>query len=300
MAAPDAAHRHLHDGGLLSSLDHLARAWHTDAWVTALSREPGFLQRLDARCRLLLMALAAGTAVAAHRVGTLAALCLLAVLVAAASHVPLARFLSRVWLFVPLFTAALAWPALFNLVTPGRSLLSVSFVGPAPRLGAWQLPQTLALTAPGLRSFFRLVLRPGVCVSWTLLVVFTTPWPQLTRALHRLRAPSLAVAMLSMTHRYLFLLSRNAEALMLSRRSRQVGRLSAADQRRWLGMTMGALLGRSHHLGEQVSLAMISRGYRMDPPRPAPQPFARRDWAALAAGLLIAVAALALDRRPGR
>ena len=103
--------------------------------------------------------------------------------------------------------------------------------------------------------------------------------------------PVVFVVILGMTYRYIFLLLRVALDFFDGRRSRMIAPLDGPQSRRMAGSAAGVLLGKSLLLGNEVFLAMRSRGFRgevyaMDDFRMKP-----RDWWALAA--FLAVAALA-------
>jgi cobalt ECF transporter T component CbiQ len=151
----------------------------------------------------------------------------------------------RVWLIVLGFTGVIALPALF--VTPGR---------PVAALG------TVAITEQGLRTAALLVLRVETAVTFTTLLVLCTPWSHVLKALRTLRLPREAIVMLAMTYRYVFLLVEMAGQMFESRRSRTVGVLKPADQRRMAARTAGVLLSKSIALSDEVYVAMQSRGFR--------------------------------------
>jgi cobalt/nickel transport system permease protein len=65
-----------------------------------------------------------------------------------------------------------------------------------------------------------------------------------------------------MTYRYIYVLLHAANNMFLARQSRVVGRVSGAEQRRWLTASMGVLLSKSYTLSDEVYLAMQSRGFR--------------------------------------
>ncbi|MFH1484671.1 MAG: cobalt ECF transporter T component CbiQ, partial [Chloroflexota bacterium] len=218
----------------------------------------GLLQSLDPRTKLVTFLLLILTASLATNWETLAFLCLAASALAVLSHTPLGQFLKRVWLFVPLFTGIVAFPAVFSVVTPGEPLLTLVGTQGLLVLNTWEL----SITEQGLRAATTLILRSGASVSLAVLLVLTTPWANLLKALRVLRIPQVFVAILGMTHRYIFLLLRTANSMFLARKSRTIGRLDAAEQRRWLGGATATLIGKSYQLSDQVYLAMLSRGYR--------------------------------------
>jgi cobalt/nickel transport system permease protein len=72
------------------------------------------------------------------------------------------------------------------------------------------------------------------------------------------------IAMLAMTHRYVFLLVEATNQMFESRQSRTVGRLPGAERRRMTARTAGVLLSKSMELSNDVYLAMQSRGCQGD------------------------------------
>jgi cobalt ECF transporter T component CbiQ len=150
-----------------------------------------------------------------------------------------------VWLPVLFFTGTIAFPALF--LTPGQALLAS---GP------------LALTLQGLRSAGFLVSRAETAATLSALLVLTTPWPWVLKSLRTFRCPAVFVVILGMTYRYIFVILESALDMFESRKSRTVGRLEPADQRRLSAAAAGVLLSRSLQLSGEVHLAMLSRGFR--------------------------------------
>ena len=233
------------------------------AWVERavtsdeVARRPGLLQRLDPRVKLVTLLALVVIAALATRMTVLAVLLALALALVPASRIGLRQFAARAWLFIPLFTAAIMLPAIFSIVTPGRAVLTVWSHG-AP---FWPLPSTLAVTAPGLFAFARLVLRVTTVVSFSVLLTLTTPWSDLLKAMRAVGLPRGFVFVLAVAYRYVFTLVRLVQDMTVARTSRLVGRVSSREDRHFLGGTVAAVFGKSQATSEQVYLAMISRGY---------------------------------------
>jgi len=231
---------------LESSLREIAARLEQGLFAEEISRRSGLLQSLDPRTRVLSCLALVLAANLARRPALIAALYFLALFVAWASAVPLGAYLRRVWLALPFFTGLAALPALF--LTPGPPLLRLPW--------GWMVTRTGAITV------LFLLLRVGTSLSLILLLILTTPWAALLRALTVLGLPDTLVLILGMTYRYIYVLLRVTNDMFLSRRSRVVGRLASADLRRLEGAMAGALLTRSLDLSGEVYLAMQSRGFR--------------------------------------
>jgi energy-coupling factor transporter transmembrane protein EcfT len=86
-------------------------------------------------------------------------------------------FLKRVLIFIPIFTALIAIPALF--ITPGSPLVT--------------LGSKVIITEQGARTAGLLFLRVTDSLSFGVLLILTTSWTNLLAALRWLRVPALLV-----------------------------------------------------------------------------------------------------------
>ncbi len=109
-----------------------------------------------------------------------------------------------------------------------------------------RFPNGLAITATGLaHAPAFLILRVETSATLALLLIFTTPWMHVLKALRILRAPVLLVVILGMTCRYILLLLETAHEMFESRKSRTVGALDRASAGAWPYRAAGVLLNRS-------------------------------------------------------
>ncbi|MHB1006772.1 MAG: cobalt ECF transporter T component CbiQ [Chloroflexota bacterium] len=260
------------------------------------ARLPGLLQALDPRGKVLwFLGLLVATSFL-RQLPVLLGMCLAVHAVATLGRLRAGFFLRRVWVFVPFFALVVALPAIFNVITPGRLVVELVDLGAPWQWGIFSLPQHIGLSEQGLRSAATLVLRVGTSVALAVLLVSTTRWATLLRALEALRLPSSLVLILSMTYRYVVLFLRTADAMFLARESRRVGRLSGPAQRHWVASAGGALLGKSFHLSGEVYLAMLSRGFRGEVRLVEQFKWRRIDWLAGAGTVALVAIALVADR----
>ncbi len=259
------------------TLDGLLHAMERTVSAEAGLSASGWIEQLDPRVKLAsLVALVASVALS-HRLDVLAALLAAGVALAAAARVPLRTLMSGVSLAAVGFSLALAAPAVF--LTPGRPVAVVPLLG-------W------TVTAQGVTSAGYLVLRAAAASTFGFLLVLTTRWPHVLKALRAFRVPVVFVAVLAMTYRYILLLLESAHDMFVARRSRTVGRLTAAERRRVVTQSAGVLLGKSLSLSNEVFLAMQARGFRGEVHVLDDFVMARADWLAL--GMSAAVAAAAV------
>jgi len=260
-----------------SFVDALEHAFYAEQ----TARADGLLQRLDARVKLVGILALILPAAAGRRFAVIGGLFAVAVVLAALSHVSFSVLLKRVWIAVLLFTGVIALPAPF--VTPGQVVYHLPWLG-------W------TVTSQGLTSAGYLVLRAETAATLCVLLVLTTPWNHVLKALRVLRVPAVLVTILGMTYRYLFLVLQSAHDMFESRRSRMVGELTGRERRRVAAASAGVLMSKTFDISSEVYLAMQSRGYRGDVSILDEFQVRRFDWIMLAGFSLISAAAFWLGR----
>jgi cobalt/nickel transport system permease protein len=232
-------------GVIAKTLRGFSEALEATLAAETTARGHGALQALDPRVKLVgLLALVVSAALS-RRLAVLAALFALGIVLAVASRLSLRGLAKRVWLVAFGFSVMIAAPAMF--LTPGAAL--------------WRIG-VLTVTVQGARTALLLITRVETAVTLSALLVLTTPWMHLLKALRTLRVPVEVIVLLAMTHRYVILLAETANQMFESRQSRMVGRLSGGEQRRLMVNSGGVLLSKTLEMGDQVYLAMQARGFR--------------------------------------
>jgi len=243
----------------LAEIDH---ALEQSLFAEQIARRPGWFQSLDPRLKIVSILMLLLSVSLSHSLAAILLVYFLTLGLALLSQVPLGFFVKRVWLFIPFFTAVIALPALFT--TPGPVGL--------------RLPLGLATTTTGAMTALFLLLRVGTSVSLTVLLILTTPWNSLLKALGVLRLPSVVILILGMTYRYIQLLLSLTNDMLLSRKSRVLRPLTGAEGRNMVAATSGTLLSESLRVSSEVYLAMQSRGFRGYPRTIDTFEFQAQDW----------------------
>lgn len=250
------------------------------------ARRNAFLQSFDPRLKLVLFAALLITVGLAHNIVTIVLIYALTAGLAFLSRIPVDFFIKRVWLGIPFFAGVVVLPSLFLI--PGTPL--ISFAVPMTSI-------SITISVQAVMGAILFITRVGASVSLGVLLVITTPWADLLKALTVLHVPEVFVLILGMTYRYIFLFLHTLDNMLLSRKSRTVGDSSGNEQRQWIVASIGVLLGKSFQMSNEVYQAMLSRGfsgrvrtfndYRMKP----------RDWALGALTFVLIAVVLILDRR---
>ncbi len=206
------------------ALDFMKEAVFSDE----IASRKGLMQSVGPKVKILSMAAALLAACLATTASQLALIYLAAALAAFFSGIGILYFIKRVWVFIPLFTALIALPAVFT---------------------------------EGLGTACLFVLRVAACVSIVVLVTVTTRHNQMLGSIRSFGVPAIFIQVLDMTHRYIFLFITTFEDMHRGLKARLAGNMSGRGGRRWVAGRIGSLFRRSVRMSEEVYMAMTARGY---------------------------------------
>ena len=113
----------------------------------------------------------------------------------------------------------------------------------------------------GMLSLLVLLAKAYLTVMLTLLLLSTTPWFSLLSFLKRCHVPSLFLTVLTLTYRYLTVLSEEALSMKTAYQLRSGGKgIRGKD----IGSLLGNLFLRSYDRAQRIYLAMQCRGWEND------------------------------------
>ncbi|MGA7827377.1 MAG: cobalt ECF transporter T component CbiQ [Geobacteraceae bacterium] len=254
----------MHSGGkgfVEKTINGTATFLQESVLTEAIANKQGLLQSLDPRvrlCTLLIFIVSVSLMKSPVTIwGVYFFICLLAV----ASSVSLLFFIKRVWLFIPLFSAVIVIPALFNVVTPGEPLWTIVHLAGSHDFGPYHIPEAISITRQGVLTSTTFIGRVAASVSLAVLVTLTTRRSDLLRALVVLRVPQIFILILGMTYRYIILLVQAVQNIHIARKSRTLRYGSARVEQQWVASRMGYLFKRTWLMSQEVHRAMLSRGF---------------------------------------
>lgn len=294
LPSPDPAAKARRDDYVGRTLSRLGEQTREAMVAQRSASAAGWLQRADARAKIVaaLALIVAASIVRDH--WPLVAIYALTLVAAVTSGVALGSTLKRVWLVVPVFTGLVLLPAVLNVVTPGDPLAVLWVFGPGAHLGPIPLPAALTVTQQGLAGASLAFLRVVASVGITTTLVATTRWNDLLAGLRALKVPAGFIMVTEMAYRYFFVLAGLARDDFLARRSRTIVAGDRREARTFVAGRATSLFRRSLALADKVNASMVSRGWTGEPRTLRGRRFASLDVAVTAAGILLAVALVAL------
>lgn len=258
-----------------------------DFYAERIAGRKGLMQGLHPGVKVATSLMLIFVASCMHSWASLLLLNLYLLLLAYMSAVPPGTFLKRVWVFIPIFTAIIVFPTLFNVVRPGDPLVVLW------RYGGHH---ELTITRQGAQAAVLFILRVAACVSVAVLLTLTSRWAYLMRGFGMIRVPTIFIKILEMTYRYIYVLLHGARDMFEARLSRTVGRTTTREQQRFVGNTMGSLWMLALTLSDEVHAAMLSRGYTGAPRTLTSSRVRGLDWIWVVFIVLISIILIGGDR----
>lgn len=250
-----------------------------DRLLTAVSEPPRSLAAFDPRVKLITALVILVILALLHDPRLLGVAAATAVLGAGAAGT--GRELLSLAAPITAMTAVVMLPATTSLMRPGAIVLVLGGSNEQP----W------GLTASGLTNLWLVMARVIASLAVVVILTRTTSWLRLTASLRSIGAPPAFVLVATMAHRYLWVLGRSLVELLQARRARSIGGAAGAEDRAFVGGSVGALFLRSSELADQVHQAMVARGFtdRLIDPTPG-----RLGWGDIAWGAAVIAAGLGL------
>jgi len=234
------------------SLRDLIEGAESLVYIEDLSGKRGLLQALNPLVKLVAIVFMIVVSLFISSLSYLALICVVPLILAIASRIPLRYLASRV-LFIPAFAAVITLPILF--LTPGHAIAQTS-------LG----PLAISITSEGLQNMLVFAIRVLFCVSSLSLLVLSTGFDRLLRLLSSLRTPPIIVQLFSLTYRYFFVSIHEAQSVLIAKEARTyIHRRTINYQAlKDLGSILSTLFIRTYERSERVYMAMKSRGFEID------------------------------------
>lgn len=252
-------------------------------FLEAEAAKDGLLQKLDPRVKLAALAGLLILLSLSHSLLISLTVYLVLFALAAASRLNILKFMSRTLVPAIFFSFVIIVPATLNIVTPGRSALVLYSPAVAVNVGPLSLPAEIAVTYQGLIFAAVFFARALTMLTAVILILRTTRIHRLFAALAALRAPNFAVVVLLMAYRYVFTLVALVGNTHLARRSRTIRFGAGGAERHWVADRITWTLNRSLEMSDDITDAMISRGWTGHYKRLPSPPLKIADW--LAAGM---------------
>ena len=177
------------------------------------------------------------------------------------SRLKLVTFYRRVLLFGFIFGFLIALPSAFNFVTKGEIILPVATLSRSHDFWIYHVPATIGITKEGMLGVAMLTMRVINSLSLSFLVLYTTPFPEMVRALKILKVPDTFLIIISLCYKYIFIFSKTIEDMYLAKRARMLREDDNKKAREWTAGRLALIFRKTQLRCEEVFRAMVGRGF---------------------------------------
>ncbi|MDP2267888.1 MAG: energy-coupling factor transporter transmembrane component T [Deltaproteobacteria bacterium] len=195
------------------------------------------------------------------------------------SRLNLFRLYKRILFLGFIFGFLVALPSALNLITRGEIILPVLHLSRPYSFWIYRIPAEIGFTREGMYGVMMLTLRVVNSLSLSFLVLYTTTFPQIIKALKVLKIPDGFLMIITLTYKYIFIFARTVEDMHLAVKSRLVRPVGNAEAKRWIAGRIVFVFKKTQLRCEEIFKAMLGRGFSEDIRIYRVGKLQARDWA---------------------
>lgn len=180
------------------------------------------------------------------------------------SRLDILNFYRRVLLLGFIFGFLVALPSAFNIITKGDIIFPILHLSGPYTFWIYSIPKTIGITEEGTFGVIMLTLRIINSLSLSFLVLYTTPFHEIIKALKVLKTPDSFLLVITLSYKYIFLFAKTAGDMHLAKKSRLAGTESHKETRRWVTGRLAFMFKKTKLKCEDIFNAMLSRGFSDD------------------------------------
>ncbi len=239
----------------------------------------GLFQRIDPRIKVLFLVFF--IVIVSLKRDLLSELCVFIFLLVLVllSRIRIVPFYRRVLLFGFIFGFLMALPSAFNLVTRGEIILPIATLSRPYDFWIYHVPATIGITRAGMLGVAMLTMRVVNSLSLSFLVLYTTPFSEIVRALKILKVPDTFLIVISLCYKYIFIFSKTVEEMYLAKRARMLREEKDKKAREWIAGRLALIFRKTQLRCEEVLRAMVGRGFSDAIKLYGPGKMRAADWA---------------------
>ena len=229
-----------------------------------LSSQRSFLHDLDARIKIVFWMLLIVVISLKRAVLPEAVIFIFIFTIAALCRLNLIAFYKKVLMIGFVFGFLISFPSAFNIFVPGKVTMPVITLSRTYDFWIYHIPQVIGITDRGISLVLLLSLRVLNSVSVSFLILYTTPFADIVKALKVFRVPDTFLIIISMTYKYIFTFAHIVSDMYLAKKARLVGGNGRKEARQWIAGRIAFVFKKTQLECEEVFKAMNARGFSGD------------------------------------
>lgn len=244
-----------------NGISHLGKVIKAGYTQWELASKDGLFQRIDARIKVLFLIFFIIIVSLKKEIVPEIMITSFVFVLAVISRLNLLNFYKRVLLLGFVFGFLMALPSAFNFITKGEIVLPVIHLSKPYDIWIYHIPQTVGITKEGILGVVMLTLRVVNSLSLSFLILYTTSFHEIIKALKVFKVPDAVLMIITLTYKYIFIFAKTVEDMHLAKKSRMVGGASNTEARRWIAGRIALMFRKTQQRCEDMFKAMIGRGF---------------------------------------
>lgn len=244
-----------------SGISHLGKVIKTGYIQWELASKDGFFHRIDARIKVLFLIFFIIIVSLKKEIVPEIIIALFVFGLTAISRLNLFNFYKKVIPLGFIFGFLIALPSAFNVITKGEVILPVIHLSRSYDFWIYHVPETIGITREGISGVAMLTLRVVNSVSLSFLILYTTSFSEIIRALKVFRVPDAILMIITLTYKYIFIFAKTVEDMHLAKKSRMLDEVANTEARKWIAGRIAFMFKKTQQRCEEVVKAMLGRGF---------------------------------------
>ncbi|MFA9389695.1 MAG: cobalt ECF transporter T component CbiQ [Prolixibacteraceae bacterium] len=225
------------------------------------SGQPGLLQKTDSRAKVVFLLLFIVLISLTHTILIQLALATMFLLLCLLSKINVFHLYKKVAIIGFFFGFLIFIPASLNLFTKGEAIVHLVKFSRPHQFWIYTLPQEITVTKEGLLLVALLTMRVINSVSLVLIIVSATTFERLIKSLAFFKVPNIFLLTLTLTYKFIFLLSSTIIETYQAIKMRWWNRGSVKEAENIVAGRIGYLFRKSWERHELTYQAMLARGF---------------------------------------
>jgi cobalt/nickel transport system permease protein len=159
------------------------------------------------------------------------------------------------------FGLLIVLPAALNIFTKGDIIYELIGFEKHRQFWIYHLPAKIGITLEGCWFVARFFLKVANSIALTFLVVHTTSFNHIIKSLKIFKVPDIFLLVITLTYKFIFILSYTTEETYMALKTRWWGRASKTSANDIVAGRIAYIFRKSWLRYEEVYLSMVARGY---------------------------------------
>jgi cobalt ECF transporter T component CbiQ len=242
-------------------INHLAGVIRTGYAHWELLSQKGFFQKIDPRIKILFLIFFIVIVSLKRDFLPELYLSIFIFVLVLISRLTIVVFYRKVLFFGFIFGFLIALPSALNLITKGEIILPIAKLSRPHDFWIYHIPTEIGITREGMLGVAMLTMRVINSISLSFLVLYTTPFHEIVRALKVLKVPATFLIIITLCYKYIFLFSKTVEDMYLAKRGRMIREDSSKKAREWIAGRLAFMFRKTQLRCEDVFRAMLGKGF---------------------------------------